>query len=45
MRRFRLEHADAQARDWLRRVFIDEARGLGTRVAEEEGGRFVLHWD
>ena len=45
LRRFRLQRADAGARAWLRRVFDEEGRALGTRVEEAEDGRFALRWD
>ena len=45
LRRFRLERADADARAWLRRMFDEEGRALGTRVEEAEDGRFALRWD
>lgn len=45
LRRFRLQRADAGARAWLRRVFDEEGRALGTGVEEAEDGRFALRWD
>jgi poly-gamma-glutamate capsule biosynthesis protein CapA/YwtB (metallophosphatase superfamily) len=45
LRRFRLEQADPQARDWLERVFLEQGRPLGTRVETTSQGRFALRWD
>ena len=44
LRRFRLERADAATRAWLRRVFVEQGRPLGTTVADAAGGAFALRW-
>jgi hypothetical protein len=44
LRRFRLEHADGRARAWLRRVFAEEGRRLGTSVVDRADGSFALQW-
>lgn len=41
-RRFRLERADAAARQWLRSILNEGA--FGTRVEEAAGGRWSLRW-
>ncbi len=44
IRRFRLEHADADARQWLEQQFNDGGRALGTAVDAPHGGGWMLHW-
>lgn len=44
LRRLRLESADAGGRAWLRRLFVEEGRDLGTGVAEAGDGAFTLRW-
>jgi poly-gamma-glutamate synthesis protein (capsule biosynthesis protein) len=45
LRRFRLEHADAAARAWLRAVFDERGRAFGTRLGKTNDTPFVLAWD
>ncbi len=44
LRRFRLEHADARARAWLRTIFDEGGRAFGSRVQGNADTRFVLGW-
>lgn len=41
-RRFRLEHADAAARQWVERIFNQQ--DLGTHVVRLQGGGLSLRW-
>ena len=45
MRRFRLEHANAAAQDWLRSIVDERGRAFGTRIVGTRDGRFVLGWE
>ena len=44
IRRFRLEHADADARLWLEQQFERGGRELGTAIDPLHGGGWMLHW-
>jgi poly-gamma-glutamate synthesis protein (capsule biosynthesis protein) len=44
LRRFRLEHADAAARNWVAEVFDGGRARFGTRVERTEEGSFRLRW-
>jgi poly-gamma-glutamate synthesis protein (capsule biosynthesis protein) len=42
--RLRLVHADRQARDWVQGVFNEGGRDLGTALAQQADGSWLLHW-
>jgi len=44
LRRLRLERADASAREWLREIFGEGGRALGTAVQQQPDGHFLLRW-
>ena len=44
LRRFRLERADAAARQWVEQLFNDGGLALGTRVESLRSGDLTLRW-
>lgn len=44
LRRFRLTHPQADARQWLHRQLVQECRGLGTAIEADPQERWLLRW-